>query len=434
MPDSIKILVVDDIPSNLEVVTEILSFADYTVATAISGKRALKRLETYRPNLILLDVQMPGVDGFEVCRRIKANPETADVPIIFITALSDTKSIVKGFSLGAVDYVSKPFQAAELLARIKTHLQIQSLNQQLTQKTTELHATLEQLQSSKLRQVQAEKMSALGNLVAGVAHEINNPVGFLSGSIRNAQDYLADLLGYLDLHQQKHPQPDAALQEEAEDIDLSFLREDFPKLLLSMKAAIGRINGISNSLRTFSRADTEHPAAANLHEGLDSTLVILKYRLNGDANRPAIEVVKDYGSLPDVECFLGQLNQVFMNILANAIDAFDEAARQSSFSAIAANQQTITIKTTVRTNKKAEPDAVEIRIRDNGKGMPEAVKAKVFDHLFTTKEVGKGTGLGLAIAQQIVTESHCGSLTLVSTLGQGTEFCIRLPITQTPAV
>ncbi|BAZ54128.1 two-component hybrid sensor and regulator [Nostoc sp. NIES-4103] len=280
----------------------------------------------------------------------------------------------------------------------------------------------QQLEQSQLHIVQSEKMASLGNLVAGVAHEINNPIGFLNGSITNGKDYIQDLLAHLALYQQHCPNPVTLIQDHAEEIDLEFLSEDLPKLLDSMQGAADRIKGISTSLRTFSRADTEHKVSANLHEGIDSTLLILKYRLKANEFRPAIKVIQEYGQLPLVECFPGQLNQVFMNILANAIDMFDEMAKTQSPQEIAANPQQITIHTATIEHQ------VQICIRDNGKGMTEDVKARIFDHLFTTKGVGKGTGLGLAIARQIVVEKHGGSLDVQSEVGRGTEFLIQLAI------
>ncbi|BAZ42391.1 two-component hybrid sensor and regulator [Calothrix sp. NIES-4101] len=289
------------------------------------------------------------------------------------------------------------------------------------QKSQALEQTMQELQDAQLQMVQSEKMASLGNLVAGVAHEINNPIGFLNGSIKNAKEYTQDLFEHLMTYQQHQP-PNDVVQESAEEIDLEFLLEDLPKLLESMQGATNRIKSISTSLRTFSRADTDHKVSANLHEGLDSTLLILKYRLKANENRPAIQITQEYGDLPTIECFPGQLNQVFMNILANAIDVFDEMALTQSFKELEANPQQIIISTSI------ESDQVYIRIRDNGKGMSEEVQAKIFDHLFTTKDVGKGTGLGLAIARQIVVEKHGGSLEVQSELGQGTEFCIRLAI------
>ncbi len=292
-------------------------------------------------------------------------------------------------------------------------------------KEHKLKQALSELSQSQLQLVQNEKMASLGNLVAGVAHEINNPIGFLNGSTQNAEDYVHDLLEHLALYQQHYPEAADPIQAHADEIDLDFVIEDLPKLINSMQGATDRIQSISTSLRTFSRADTEYKVSANLHEGLDSTLLILKYRLKANEYRPAIAVVKHYDDqLPPIDCFPGQLNQVFMNILANAIDVLDEVAQQSSFAELTTKPQIITIQTTLLT----QINSVEIRIHDNGMGMTDSVKAKIFNHLFTTKEVGRGTGLGLAIAHQIITETHGGSLEVQSTWGQGSEFRIQLPI------
>ncbi|XGV88162.1 MAG: trifunctional serine/threonine-protein kinase/ATP-binding protein/sensor histidine kinase [Limnothrix sp. BL-A-16] len=287
---------------------------------------------------------------------------------------------------------------------------------------SQVQQTLTDLQNAQLQMVQSEKMASLGNLVAGVAHEINNPIGFLNGSINNGKEHVQDLLEHLALYQQHYPSPTSPIQDHAEDIDLEYVCEDLPQLLNSMQGATDRIKSISTSLRTFSRADTEYKVSANLHEGIDSTLLILKYRLKANANRPAIEVITNYGEIPPIDCFPGQLNQVFMNILANAIDMFDELAQGRSFKELEANPQQITISTTL------VDDRVQITIQDNGKGMSAEVQSRIFDHLFTTKSVGKGTGLGLAIAQQIVVDKHSGSLTVESEPGQGAEFRIQLPI------
>jgi len=278
-----------------------------------------------------------------------------------------------------------------------------------------------QVEQSQLQLVQSEKMSALGNLVAGVAHEINNPVGFISGNIHEAIAAVKDITEYLQLYKEKFPSPGDEIEEKAEEMDIEYLLEDLPKMLHSMQVGCDRIQGISTSLRTFSRADKDYKVSFNIHEGIDSTILILKHRLKSNEQRPAIEVVKEYGDLPPVECFPGQLNQVFMNLLANAIDALEESNREQSLEKIKA-PACITIRT-----ERESKEWVKVRISDNGPGIADEIKGNIFDHLFTTKGVGKGTGLGLAIARQIVVEKHSGMLEVNSTLGVGTEFTISLP-------
>ncbi|MDY6807146.1 MAG: AAA family ATPase, partial [Cyanobacteriota bacterium] len=290
------------------------------------------------------------------------------------------------------------------------------------QKEEKLERALVDLKQSQLQLVQSEKMSALGNLVAGVAHEINNPVGFLQGNIEPARKYVEDLLGLIDLLLAKCPSNDPQIETEIEEIDLEFIREDLPKLLESMTVGIECIGNISNSLRTFSRKDRENKTEFDIHEGIDSTLLILKHRTKANQERPAVEIVKDYGDIPVVQCFPGQLNQVFMNIFANAIDAFDEANEGKTYSEIKANRNRISIGTSVLNEER-----VQIEITDNGCGMKPETLDRIFEQGFTTKGVGKGTGLGMAIAYNIITEKHGGTITCDSKLGVGTTFTIELP-------
>jgi signal transduction histidine kinase len=281
---------------------------------------------------------------------------------------------------------------------------------------------LQNLQQAQLQIIQSEKMSALGNLVAGVGHEMNNPLGFIATSLQQAKPIISDIIEHLQLYQYNFTNPGEEILEHAAEIALDYSLEDLPRMIDSMLIASDRLKNISTSLRTFSRADQDYKVPFNIHEGINSTILILKHRLKANEQRSAIEVVTDYGKLPAIKCFPGQLNQVFMNILANAIDALEEANTTRSFAETASQPNSIIISTSVA-NK-----AVKIAISDNGKGMDEAVKQKIFDHLFTTKEVGKGTGLGLAIARQIVEETHGGKLNCNSVLGVGTEFVIEIPI------
>ena len=280
---------------------------------------------------------------------------------------------------------------------------------------------LNELKQAQLTIIQSEKMSALGNLVAGVAHEINNPVSFLTGNIQPALDYINDLFGLIALVQEKHPQLHPDVQAEIINIELDYIQEDLPKLIGSMREGVKRIKDISNSLRTFSRADTNYPVACNIHDGINSTIMILKHRLKASESRPEIAIIKDYGNLPQVECYAGQLNQVFMNLLSNAIDALEDSNQGRKY-------QEIDNKITIKTEFLEDSKQVMIRIKDNGIGMSAEVQKKIFEHLFTTKGVGKGTGLGLAIAHQIIVEKHQGSITVNSVLGEGTEFTIILSI------
>jgi len=290
------------------------------------------------------------------------------------------------------------------------------------EKSQALGTALANLQQAQLQIVQSEKMSALGNLVAGVAHEMNNPLGFIAASLQQAKPTIADIVEHLKLYQASLLNPDDQIKEHAEEIDLDYTLEDLPKILDSMVIACDRLKNISTSLRTFSRADKDYKVPFNIHEGIDSTILILKHRLKENEQRPAIEVTTDYANLPKIQCFPGQLNQVFMNILANAIDALEESNTGRTFQEIKKNRNQITIKTSWVN------ESIKIAIADNGNGMNESVKQKIFDHLFTTKGVGKGTGLGLAIARQIVVEKHGGAIEVGSRPGEGTEFVIHLPM------
>lgn len=420
------ILVVDDNPTNIQVLFDVLSRIGYRVAIAKSGENALQRLQSYLPDLILLDVMMPGIDGFETCRQLKENPQTEEIPVIFMTALSDPVDKVKGLNLGAVDYITKPIQHEEILARIRVHLQLQNLRKTLEQKvverTAELTKTLNDLKSTQVQLVQNEKMSSLGQLVAGIAHEINNPVNFIHGNLHHLKDYTQNLLDFVQLYQKHYPNPVPEIQAKAEEIEPEFLQEDLTKIVDSMQIGTDRIRDIVVSLRNFSRTDERGFQAVDIHEGIESTLLILQHRLKPSPDYPAIQIIKNYGKLPVVECYPSQLNQVFMNIFSNAIDALEESSQKYSY--IDERQSILEIEIST------SDGWVTIRIADNGRGFDQAIAAQLFEPFFTTKPIGKGTGLGLSISRQIVVEKHHGKIECHSTIGKGTEFIIEIPLQQ----
>ncbi|MEL6458284.1 MAG: hybrid sensor histidine kinase/response regulator [Cyanobacteria bacterium J06621_15] len=398
------ILIIDDNINNIKILSEVMQAQGYSVSAANNGKNALSELQTISPDLILLDIVMPGMDGFEVCQHLKASEKTKDIPVIFMTALTGTADKIKGFKLGAVDYITKPFQQEEIVARVKVQLKLRNLNREL--------------QMSQFKLMQSEKISSLGQLVAGIAHEVKNPVGFIAGNLEHTKNYIQELIDLLNLYQKYLPNTPEEIINKIDAIDLDFLLEDLPKMIASMNMGIERISDIMQSLRNFSRKDATQRKLADIHQGIDTTLMILSHRLKANEIHPKIEVSKKYGDLPEIECFPGQLNQVFMNLLANAIDVLEEKAQKDKDFV-----PRISISTKLLNN-----NSVKISIADNANGIPEEVKNQLFDAFFTTKPEGKGTGLGLSISYQIVTETHDGTLECFSGEGEGTEFVIEIPV------
>ncbi len=334
------------------------------------------------------------------------------------------KQIVGGFELGRISS-DRPWQDDEiaLLQSIGTQVAIAIQQAQLYQesqaKTQELQKAYHELQATQMQLIQAEKMSSLGQLVAGVAHEINNPVSFIYGNLTPISQYTDDLLSLLQLYEECYPNPPEKITNFMADIELDFLIEDLPKTIKSIETGAERIRDIVKSLRTFSRLDEADLKAVDLHENIDSTLVILQNRFNGKSGKAPINVVKNYGDLPLFECYIGLLNQVFMNLLVNAIQAIEERQEIETNPEYTGH---VTITTTLNSDR-----GVSISVKDNGVGMSPEVQAKIFNPFFTTKPVGQGTGMGLPISYQIVTKNHQGELTFTSVLGEGTEFIIYLP-------
>ena len=426
------ILIVDDENTLQLVMRRAMEKDGYRVAVASNGEQCLSACQQIQPDMVLLDGIMPVMDGFASCAALRELLGELCPPVLMITALDDRESVDKAFAVGATDYVTKPIHWAVLRQRVRRILaerwartellrQIErkeQLAEQLEQKAAALEETLYELQQTQAQLVQTEKMSSLGQLVAGVAHEINNPVTFISGNLEHTGRYAIELLDLVRLYGQHYLEPLPEIQEKLDELDLDFIAEDVPKMLESMTVGVGRIQKIVLCLRNFSRLDESEMKPANIHEGIDSTLLLLEHRLNDRPGGLAIQLHKEYGNLPLVECYPSQLNQVFMNILNNAIDALEEKmAQQEDFAPM------IQIVTECENAKQ-----ISIRIADNGPGMTEVVQKRLFDPFFTTKTVGKGTGLGMAISYQIVTNRHGGELKCISQPGLGTELSIAIPI------
>ncbi len=615
-----NILIVDNVPTSLDLLVRYLQAKGYIIQIALTGKTGLSMAAKTQPDLILLEVELPDLDGYAVCQQLKGWEFTRHIPAIFTSYLDTVDARVKAFSAGAADYIVKPPNLEEALARIKNQLQMRILQKELQQKTQRLqqqnvrlqqeirdrtttetalaaseakhralidaipdvmfriHAdgtfldsrgaeeisaasnnelptadpetqdtmvdqqtfpvasngfldrcaigkkvsevlsddlalwtmhyvaqalsthemqigeymhqingcwrgyevryvasgpeevlaivrdisarkqseaarrqsaallreqtqrlqtTLGELKQAQAQLVQNEKMVALGQLIAGVAHELNNPVSFIYGNLGHARQYTQGLLHLIELYRTEYPHPAASIQAACQDVELDFLVDDLPKLLNSIELGSERIRNIVIGLRNFSRLGEAPLKMVNIHEGIDSTLSLLQHRLRSDGTRSPISIIKEYGQLPKVTCNASQLNQVFMNLLTNAIDALEglsgSALPQSPGVDPSTNllphppaqstSPTIWIRTEQRQNNQ-----VAIQIADNGPGIAEALRSHLFEPFFTTKPVGSGTGLGLSISYQIVVEKHKGQLYCQSSPGQGATFTIEIPI------
>ncbi len=428
-----KIIIVDDEPTvhqvtKLALKNFVFDGKPITFFSAYSSQDAKELIAAHADTaLILLDVVMDTSDaGLQLVKYIREELNNKLVRIILRTGQpgeAPEESVIIDYDIN--DYKHKVELTRQKLitttiAALRSYRDFTIIEEQ----SIKLTQLLETLQTTQLQLVQSEKMSALGNLVAGIAHEINNPIGFVAGNLKMAQQYVEDLFGLIELYQKNYPNPEPEIDEQIEEIDLEYLRDDLPKLFNSLKIGSDRIRNISTSLRTFSRGDTDNKTLFNIHEGIDSTILILRHRLRASESHPAINIIKNYADLPLINCYSGQLNQVFMNLLANAIDALEESNQGKSFEEIEDNLNQIEITTSLTADKKS----VVIKIADNGLGISEELQQRIFDNLFTTKAVGKGTGLGLSIARQIIVEKHEGSLNFNSEIGKGTEFIIEIPV------
>jgi signal transduction histidine kinase len=413
-----KILFVDDEPSFEKLIRrqfrKQIRAKEFEFIFASNGVEALEILQGDRRHidLTITDINMPQMSGLTLLEKV--HDLDPNIKTVVLSAYSDMKNIRTAMNQGAFDFLTKPIDFQDLEITINRALeQVQQIRQ-----------NEEKLRDAQTQLIQNEKMSALGELVAGVAHEINNPVGFIASNIEIAEDYIKNLIEVVKIYQQNFPDPGAAILAKLEEVDLQYIIDDMPEVIDSMREGTDRICTLSNSLRTFSRSDTRAKIAFNIHEGIDSTLLILKHRLKGNEKRPPIEIKKEYSNLSPVVCYPGQLNQVFMNLIANAIEALDEASEGRNWEEILENPNIITIRTYAREDN----ERVVISISDNGPGLSEAVMEQIFEYLYTTKPVGTGTGLGLYISHQIVVETHGGNLYCVSEPHRGAEFIIEIPM------
>ena len=463
-----KILIVDDTPANLQLLTAMFIEQGYQIFSAISGKVALNVVQKRLPDLILLDINMPGMNGYEVCEQLKADEKTRHIPVIFVSALSETFDKVKAFMVGGVDYVTKPFQAEEVLARVKTHLQVHQLQQQLAAQNEELHNTLEELQTTQQELIQSEKMAALGQLVAGVAHEINTPLGAINSSVNSMKKFLSQILVQLpeffrSLSEAQLPVFLALLQKalakesmlsakeerklkrklirqleeaEIEDADviadtlvemgiydsvepwLSLLHcsdsnrilkiadklSDLHRSSQTIDIATQRASKVVFALKSFARYDSnEEKVKADITQSIETVLTLYHNKFKSSS----IKVIKHYAELPFIWCYADELNQVWTNLVHNALQAMDDKG-------------TLTIETFPQDNQ------VLISIIDSGKGIAPEIKEKIFEPFFTTKRAGEGSGLGLDIVRKIV-KKHEGNITVESQPGK-TTFTVFLPV------
>ncbi|MET3132546.1 two-component system NtrC family sensor kinase [Oxalobacteraceae bacterium GrIS 1.11] len=424
------VLIIDDTPANVAVLADYLEEQGLRVVVAQDGEEGLTRASFVQPDLVLLDVMMPGIDGFETCRRFKLDPDIRDIPIIFMTALTDTGNVVNGFAVGGVDYVTKPIQIEEVLARINTQLAVQAMHRQLSAQNLVLQQEVsmrrqieaqlqqvgieQQLLIDKLQQahdqlLQSEKMASIGQLAAGIAHEINNPIGFVNSNMGALQGYFVTLFAALDACEKVIEQAPDNAQIAARfaklkiDAEIDFLKGDMVDLMKESMEGLKRVKDIVQSLKDFSRVGETNWVEADLHRGLDSTLNIVNNEIKYKA-----EVVKRYGTLPLVKCLASQLNQVFMNLLVNAAHAIEQFG-------------TITISTGC-----SDDNWVWVEICDTGSGIPAAIVNRIFEPFFTTKPIGSGTGLGLSLSYGIV-HKHGGRIE-VRSAPTGTCFTVHLAV------
>lgn len=430
---TIRVLVVDDQPIIIESIRRLIaSEVDIELHACSDPTLALSTAADLEPSLVLQDLVMPDVDGLMLVKFFRTHPKTKDVPIIMLSSKDDAKTKASAFSVGANDYLVKLPDPIELIARVRYHAaayhnllrrneaeqamaENRLLERRVEERTSELKKALDNLKQAQAKLIHTEKMNSMGQLVAGIAHEVNNPINFIYGNLNYMNGYVQDLLEVIQLYQRHYPQPDDEIQEKLEELDLEFTSVDLLKSFVSLRSGAKRIRNLVLSLRNFSRFEEAEIKPVNIHDGLESTLAMLSSKLEN------IVVEKQFGHLPLVECYAGQLNQAFMHVMQNAIEAMQ--LNPSGLRPVCSPSK-LTVSTELTDEGKAA-----IWIADNGPGIDLEIQDKIFDPFFSTKEVGGGAGLGLSISHQIVEMQHGGRLRCYSVPGQGTKFLIELPAT-----
>ncbi|AFY68024.1 response regulator [Geitlerinema sp. PCC 7407] len=412
-----KVLVVDDDITTQMILQSALEEDGHCVRVVSDGQEGFATALQWQPDLVISDWVMPEMDGLSLCHALKCEPQLSATFFILLTAREQLDDRIQGLDAGADDFLAKPVEIQELLARVRAGLRLSQANQRLNQ-------ALQDLQQTQARLVQTEKMSSLGQMVAGIAHEINNPITFILGNLPHLRGYVEDLIELLTLYQAEVPQPGPQLQRKLQDFDPTFVQQDAVRLMTSMHSGATRVQDIVQSLRRFSLLDEADLKPVNLNDSIETTLLMLQHRFQANG-RPAIALHRDYSALPLVECYAKDLNQVFLNVLTNAIDALEERCKKDANF----REPQIWISTSLRDSPRGDRYAT-LCIGNNGPLPPQQVQAHMFDPFFTTKPVGQGVGMGLAISYQIVVQQHQGVIRCQTTPPSTTEFVIQIPLGQ----
>jgi signal transduction histidine kinase len=418
-----KILIVDDTPDLAWLMAKAMTGEGYEALVANSGQEGLQAALARRPDVVLLDIMMPRMNGIEMLRRLKADQRLLDIPVILVTAKEEDEEVIAGLDAGAHDYVTKPIKREVLAARVRSAVRVKESHDRLQRTSQRLLAEIGERERMERELAQAHKLEAIGQLAAGIAHEINTPAQYLGDNTRFLRDAFADidrLLGGLDAMLEAAAQGSATadliadLKTSVRDADVQYLRQEVPRAIQQSLDGIERVANIVRAMKEFSHPGSGHKQPVDLNRAIESTLTVSRNEWKYVA-----DLVTDFDpDLPPVPCLAGDVNQVVLNLVVNAAQAIAGVVGEGPHA-----RGTITVRT------RRQGDWAEVRIEDTGTGIPEAIRHKVFDHFFTTKEVGKGTGQGLSIAQAIVVQKHGGTIRFESAVGKGTTFIVRLPLT-----